>query len=198
MEAFHTVLGDFANGNMQPRTAQMLVMEGAYRFSIDRDRELDYQLGADSLDVGHYRSWLRLEANTLAEAAGFEKPYPNEPELGEDSGERFCHDYWLEQRKREQKYEYTSSMKYCPCERCVARRKTCKCAACTAWRARCCRRQLLHRAQHRWAERQWALLDGRAQHRLERRPRRAAAARCIPHRHSAPRPRCGGRGRCRV
>ena len=134
VEAFHTVLGDFANGNMQPRTAQMLVMEGAYRFSIDRDRELDYQLGANSLDGGHYRSWLRLEANRLAEAAGFEKPYPNEPELGEDSGERFCYDYWLEQRKREQKYEYTSSMKYCPCERCVARRKTCKCAACTAWR----------------------------------------------------------------
>ncbi len=134
VEAFHTVLGDFANGNMQPRTAQMLVMEGAARFSIDRDRELDYQLGANSLDGGHYRSWLRLEANRLAEAAGFEKPYPNEPELGEDSGERFCYDYWLEQRKREQKYEYTSSMKYCPCERCVARRKTCKCNACTAWR----------------------------------------------------------------
>ena len=121
---------------MRPLTAQMLLEEGGVRFTMDHDQELKYQMGlATTPKVFHYRLWLMIIANEMAEAAGMPKPYVYlEGILEEDTGERFLYDYFREQQEREQKFDYTGGMMYCPCDICERRRQTCACDSCTAWR----------------------------------------------------------------
>ena len=45
----------------------------------------------------HYDRWLQEEANELAEKVGQPLPYPNVKPLGIDTGERFLHEYFVEQ-----------------------------------------------------------------------------------------------------
>lgn len=98
VEIFHSVQGDFANGNMKPNTGQMLIEEGAVMFTMDRDAELKYQMGiARSPDVFHYRPWDMHLANKLAAMTQMPIPYPTLEPLQEDNGERFLYDYFLEQ-----------------------------------------------------------------------------------------------------
>jgi len=135
VEAVHSVLGDFANGHMRPLTAQALIEEGIVRFTMNRDAELRYQRDERaSPDVAHYRPWLRREANMLAAAAGMPLPYPDEPDVKDDNGERFLYDYYVEQRERKKKYEYVNGMTHCPCGLCSARRQDCPCESCGACR----------------------------------------------------------------
>ena len=89
VEIFHAVQGDFANGNMRPMTAQMLLEEGAVMFSMEHDAELKYQMGlVPSPDVFHFRPWMMEEANRIAEMADMPRPHLDLEELREDNGER--------------------------------------------------------------------------------------------------------------
>jgi hypothetical protein len=135
VESLHSVEGDFANGNMKPLTAQMLVEEGIVRFTHRHDQRLKYQRGEITSDVPkHFRPWMRRHANMLAEYAGMEAPYPDEPILEPDNGERQLYDYYLEQQERERLYTYSEGMTHCPCESCSARRLDCPCDSCSTFR----------------------------------------------------------------
>jgi hypothetical protein len=78
---------------MRPLIAQMLTLESGVRFTKEHQAALLYQRGQrPSPRAGHYRPWMRREANTLARAAGMPLPYPDEPMLEADTGERFLYD----------------------------------------------------------------------------------------------------------
>jgi hypothetical protein len=135
VEALHAVQGHFANGGMRALTAQMLTEEGGVRFTKDHQAALLYQRGQRlSPRPDHYRPWLRREANTLARAAGMPLPYPDEPVLEADTGERFLYDYYVEQLEREKKHDFTQKLSHCPCEVCAAKIQSCPCAVCDMFR----------------------------------------------------------------
>jgi hypothetical protein len=120
---------------MRPPTAQMLIEEGLVRFTEERAAELKYQRDERlSPRAAHFRPWLRRESNQLARAAEMPLPYPDEPDLREDNGERFLYDYYVEQKERERTLTYVPGMTRCPCASCVARRETCECDSCSSFR----------------------------------------------------------------
>jgi hypothetical protein len=109
--------------------------EGLVAFSKNKDAALKFQRDeVPTPDPGHRRFWLKLEANQHAVAAGFAKPHPHEPDLGEDNLERFFYDYYLAQREREKTCTYIDGMARCPCVSCARRRETCSCKSCTSSR----------------------------------------------------------------
>jgi hypothetical protein len=131
--ALHTVEADFANINMNPQTAQMLIAEGVVRFAARHVAILQYQRGERKSPIaGHFRPWMRLEANT-SRAPATCVPYPDEPDLP-DNFERFFSDYFYEQEHRKLTYTYTEGMTRCPCASCAERRMTCSCLSCQSFR----------------------------------------------------------------
>ena len=136
MEIFHGQQGDFANSACRGKLAQAQTLEGAVMFTMDRQQDAAYnRLDVDSPTVEHYRPWLRLRANALAQRAGMPLPHPHEVEPPPDNGEKFLYDYYLAQREREKHADYSDpDLVRCPCESCVARRLTCECGSCSASR----------------------------------------------------------------
>ncbi|KAK3242206.1 hypothetical protein CYMTET_48078 [Cymbomonas tetramitiformis] len=137
VESLHTEEGHFANQGMHPMLAQALTIEGLVQFTMDKEREVWYDAHQVATPaVGHYKPWLQVEANHLAELVSLPKPYPEQVGIGEDNGEVFLYDYFLQQQEREQLHreEYAANPTYCPCARCATRRKTCPCDMCAKWR----------------------------------------------------------------
>jgi len=135
VETFHLVQGHFANHGMRPLGAQMLLEEGLVEFSMRKTAELEYQRGdRASPNIGHTRSWMRREANLLAQAAGMPIPFPEEPVLIELTNERFYWDYFVAQQHRESQVEFTDGMVRGPCFACDERRRTCLCDICVEFR----------------------------------------------------------------
>jgi hypothetical protein len=135
VEALHTVEANFANINMNPQTAQMLIEEGIVRFAARHVATLKYQRGERKSPIAdHFRPWMRREANILARACDMRVPYPDEPELSDDNSERFLSDYYYEQEHRKLTYAYSEGMTRCPCTSCAERRETCPCVSCQSFR----------------------------------------------------------------
>eukprot|EP00854_Cymbomonas_tetramitiformis_P025627 gene25627-31335_t len=103
VESLHTEEGHFANQGMHPMLAQALTIEGLVQFTMDKEREVWYDAHQVATPaVGHYKPWLQVEANHLAELVSLPKPYPEQVGIGEDNGEVFLYDYFLQQQEREQ------------------------------------------------------------------------------------------------
>jgi hypothetical protein len=142
VEILHTVLGDFANGNMISTRAEGLTLEGVVRFLMKQEakRLFHTEEGHKSDSIDHFYPWLREEANRLAAAAGFDIPYPNTKELGPDTGEKFLYEYYLAQIEREKEAGWIKAFANgarptrCPCQACLQRRQSCVCERCTTWR----------------------------------------------------------------
>ena len=135
IEGFHSVSGDFGNTSMTPRAAHMLHMRGTYRWNAERRQKKDYHaFHTDELKVLHFAPWLQYRANALAVRAGLSKPYPQLPDLQDDTGERFGWDYFLQQIERQKQFRFLGTLDRCPCNVCDARRSTCLCHACKQFR----------------------------------------------------------------
>ncbi|KAK3280129.1 hypothetical protein CYMTET_12019 [Cymbomonas tetramitiformis] len=79
VESLHTEKGHFANQGMNPFLAQALTIEGIIQFTMNKQREVWYDAHqATNPVVEHYKPWLRLEANHLAQVVALPTPYPEQ------------------------------------------------------------------------------------------------------------------------
>ena len=109
VESYHSESGDFANCNSRPELAQMLTEVGTVRFNMNRLAKSNYDdHKADDNEVPHHDLCLMYELNASAKAASFPSPYPLLPLLV-DRGEYFLHDYYMQQKEREQQYSYQNA-----------------------------------------------------------------------------------------
>eukprot|EP00854_Cymbomonas_tetramitiformis_P020038 gene20038-23983_t len=64
---------------MNPFLAQALTIEGIIQFTMNKQREVWYDAHqATNPVVEHYKPWLRLEANHLAQVVALPTPYPEQ------------------------------------------------------------------------------------------------------------------------
>ena len=130
LEKYHEYLAHLANTGSNPDLADPLTLGGTAEFNVKQrwkswlnKKKLEQQ---DPGIPGHFeeepRFWdhsLLNHLNVTAECGGLSRVFDDVFEIGEDNGEVFLSDYFLQQQERNRKYGQDRVTSMCLCDECL-------------------------------------------------------------------------------